>query len=57
MEDKNSKKSTIGKDCGTGLCRLRVMFCKDYLYRKRLMLIFGVFSKGTVTTSALLIWL
>ena len=28
-----------------------------YLYRKRLMLIFGVFSNGVSTTSTFVIWL
>ena len=54
MESKNSKKRAIGKGLGDNLRRLRDILRSFYLYRKRLMLILGVFSKGTVTTSTLL---
>ena len=39
------------------LCHQKAVSCVDYLYRNRLMDIFGVFSKGTSITSTLAIWL
>jgi len=51
-EGSRSKDSQIASQPGAGLTN-----CHAYLYRKRRMDIFGVFSKGRSISSTFAIWL